>query len=163
MSQHIMLEALYPEMEEATIGRWLVAGGDRVAEGQPMAELITDKVAYEFQSPVAGIVLTLLITEKSIVPVGTVLAVIGETGDTIADLDALLAANRELAATREASLTALQEATSAVTPSATPALGRTMRATPAARRLARERGIDLATLQGSGPDGMVTVEDIPPA
>ena len=60
MSQQLVLEALYPEMEEATIGQWLVAVGDQVVPGQSLAELITDKVVYEYQSPSAGTILLLL-------------------------------------------------------------------------------------------------------
>lgn len=163
MAQSIVLEALYPEMEEATIGNWLVAAGAPVEAGQPLAELITDKVAYEYQSPATGIVLAILPAEKSVVPVGTTLAVIGDTGETVENLEELEAENRRLADAREASITAIAEATAtqqAPVTSAAPT-GRGVRATPAARRLARERGVELSTITGSGPDGMITVDDIP--
>lgn len=162
MAQIITLEPLYPEMEEATIGRWLVAAGDTIAAGQPLAELITDKVAYEFESPETGTVLAVLPVEKSVTPIGTTLLVVGAPGETVANLNALEAENRRLAAEREAALTALHEAT-AVTPAPAPASAASgpVRATPAARRLARERGVELSTLRGSGPDGMITVDDIP--
>lgn len=161
MKQPIVLDALYPEMEEATIGRWMAAPGEAVAADQPIAELITDKVAYEYQSPAAGTILAILPAEKSVVPIGTILAVIGDPGEAVEELEALLDENRRLAAAREASLTAVLEATA--TQSAAPAVkpGGAVRATPAARRLARERGVELSTLTGSGPEGMITVEDIP--
>jgi pyruvate dehydrogenase E2 component (dihydrolipoamide acetyltransferase) len=160
MAHILVLEALYPEMEEATIGRWLVAEGETVAADMPLAELITDKVAYEVQSPWAGVVLAQLPAEKSVVPVGTALAVIGAAGERVDNREALETENRRLAAEREAQLSALHAATGQVEvkPAAT---GGAVRATPAARRLARERGVDLATLRGSGPDGMITVDDIP--
>lgn len=161
MSYQIVLEPLYPEMEEATIGRWQVAVGDAVAEGDPLAELITDKVAYEYQSPAAGMILAVLPAEKSVVPIGTVLAVIGIQGETVADLAALEANNRRLTAEREAQLTAMQQATTEDIASAPVAARAGVRATPAARRLARERGVELSTITGSGPDGMITVDDIP--
>jgi pyruvate dehydrogenase E2 component (dihydrolipoamide acetyltransferase) len=162
MAQMITLDPLYPEMEEATIGRWLVAEGDVVTAGQPLAELITDKVAYEFESPEAGTILAVLPAEKSVVPTGSTLLVVGAPGETVANRAALEAENRRLAAEREAALTALHEAT-AMAPAPAPAAapGGPVRATPAARRLARERGVELANLRGSGPDGMITVDDIP--
>jgi pyruvate dehydrogenase E2 component (dihydrolipoamide acetyltransferase) len=162
MAQIITLDPLYPEMEEATIGRWLVAVGDAVEAGQPLAELITDKVAYEFQSPAAGTVLALLPAEKSVVPIQSTLCMIGLAGEGVYNLAELEAENRRLAAEREAGLTALHDATATAAPAPPPAAGSgPVRATPAARRLARERGVDLATLRGSGPEGMITVEDIP--
>ena len=161
MVHKLVLEALYPEMEEATIGRWLAAVGDVIITEQPLAELITDKVAYEYLSPQAGTLLAILPREKSVVPVGAVLALLGGPEDRVTNLEEIEAENRRLAAAREAELQAVHEATGAA-PAAAPAAppGRAVRATPAARRLARERGIDLATITGSGPEGMITVEDI---
>ena len=160
MSQLLTLDPLYPEMEEATIGCWLVSQGEVVTAGQPLAELITDKVAYEYQSPGAGTMLAVLSAEKSVVPVGTVLAVLGAVGEPVENLKALEAENHRLAAVRETQLAALQQVTATeASPVAAPAR-QAVRATPAARRLARERGIDLATIQGSGPDGMITADDL---
>jgi len=163
MAHVLVLEQLYPEMEEATLGRWLVAEGDAVQADQPVAELITDKVAYEYRSPAAGTIRVLLTSEKSVVPVGTVLAVAGATDESIDNLEELLERNRRLANEREAQLRAVQQATAgeeAATSAGTRQSG-AVRATPAARRLARERGVDLAVVRGSGPGGMVTVDDIP--
>jgi len=161
MAHVLVLEQLYPEMEEATVGRWLVSPEDAVSADQPLAELITDKVAYEYRSPAAGTMLMMLTPEKSVVPVGTALAVLGDAGEPVEHLEELLEANRRLSAEREAKLLMVQQATAG--DEAAPAASRPgggVRATPAARRLARERGIDLATVKGSGPGGMITVEDI---
>ena len=105
--------------------------------------------------------LLLLPPVKSVVPVGTVLAVIGAPDEQVPEAEELEAQNRRLSALREAQLAAVQEAAASVTtPAATPTR-QGVRATPAARRLARERGVELATVQGSGADGMITAEDIP--
>lgn len=161
MTDMLVLEQLYPEMEEATVGRWLVADGSRVQAGQAVAELITDKVAYEYHTPVEGIILALLIAEKSVVPVGATLAVVGSPGEPVDNLEELLEHNRRLAEEREDKLRNLQQATaSAETTQEAPRQGGAVRATPAARRLARERGVDLTKITGSGPGGMITVEDI---
>jgi len=156
----LVLDPLYPEMEEATIGQWLVTQGAQVTEEQPLAELITDKVAYEYRSTIAGTVLAVLTAEKSVVPVGTVLAVIGGVGETVENLAELEAENHRLAAEREMQLAALRQATASETEPMTAPTRQAIRATPAARRLARERGLDLATIRGSGPDGMITVDDL---
>jgi pyruvate/2-oxoglutarate dehydrogenase complex dihydrolipoamide acyltransferase (E2) component len=148
-------------MEEATIGRWLVSVGDTVVVDQPIAELITDKVAYEYPSPGAGTVLALLPAEKSVLPVGSTLAVIGEPGAGVENLAELLAENRRLLSVREAALADIARATETMSaPTAAPVNTQAVRATPAARRLARERGIDLASVRGTGPNGMITAEDL---
>jgi pyruvate dehydrogenase E2 component (dihydrolipoamide acetyltransferase) len=162
MAHILVLDQLYPEMEEATVGRWLVAEGDTVQADQPVAELITDKVAYEYHSPAAGTIRILLTPEKSVVPVGTALAVAGAADEPIDNLEELLECNRRLANERDAQLRMVQQATAGeeTAPAASRQSG-PVRATPAARRLARERGIDLATVRGSGPGGMITVDDMP--
>jgi pyruvate/2-oxoglutarate dehydrogenase complex dihydrolipoamide acyltransferase (E2) component len=148
-------------MEEATIGCWRVSVGDTIVLDQPIAELITDKVAYEYPSPGAGTVLALLPAEKSVLPVGSTLAVIGEPGACVDNLAALVAENRRLQSAREAALADIARATETMSaPAAAPVNAQAVRATPAARRLARERGIELATVRGSGPNGMITVEDL---
>ena len=116
MAQFIVLTALYPEMEEATIGRWLVAEGAEVTADQPLAELITDKVVYEYRGEVAGSLIAILLPEKSVAPVGTTLAVIGAPGETVEHLGALLEENRRLAAAREAALADILQATAASAP-----------------------------------------------
>ncbi len=163
MAQSLILSALYPEMEEATVGQWLVTAGATVTEGQPLAELITEKVVYEYTAPEAGTLLVILTAEKSVVPVGTVLAVLGAPGEAVANRDDLLAENKRLLAEREAALTIIHQATAVMPTSSSPAPagGQAIRATPAARRLARERGVDLAQVTGTGPGGMITVDDIP--
>ena len=160
MAELLVLTPLYPEMEEATIGRWAVAPGDAVTAGQVVVELITDKVAYELSSTESGTVLAVLAAEKSVVPVGTVLAAVGEGGEALPALAVWAERNRQLSASREAALTALNEATAADGLAPTAAVARTVRATPAARRLARERGVDLGAVTGTGPDGMVTADDV---
>lgn len=162
MAQSIILDALYPEMEEATIGRWLVAVGEQLREGEPIVELITDKVVFELPSPGDGFLLAMLTAEKSVIAVGTTLGLFGAIDEELTDTTAAQKENRRLADEREANISAILQATGSVTnvESERPSTG-AVRATPAARRLARERGIDLSTLTGSGAGGMITVDDFP--
>ena len=89
------------------------------------------------------------------------LAVLGDAGADVDNRAALDAENRRLSEVRETALSAMQLATSAGAAPTAPATPPAVRATPAARRLARERGVDLATLKGTGPGGMISVDDIP--
>lgn len=136
-------------LAEAEVARWLVAVGDQVAEDQPVVELMTDKAAVELPSPGAGVVVEQAVAEGQVVRVGAVLYVL-ESDVRIAGMDEQAAA----------SFTAKRpEATiSAAVPEAAEAAG--VLAPPAVRRLAREMGVDLARVRGSGPHGRVTAEDV---
>jgi len=128
-------------LTEATLDRWLVKEGDTVAVDQSLCDIITDKAKFEMPSPAAGRILKILGPERALLPVGYVMCVIGAEGefvaaDVAAKNDALLAAHR----TAATSITA-----PATTPHAAPAVaGAGVRATPSARRLAKEQNVDLA-------------------
>ncbi len=148
---------------EAELIRWLVKPGDAVKLDQAVAEVQTDKVLVELPSPVAGTIRTLLVNEGTMAPVGTVLFEIDEVGS-----------GSTTAATPTAQPIAAHAATGvgtgngAVTDKVgadewTPlgaAEGRKAIATPAVRRLARERGIDLRGVRGSGPAGRILAADL---
>jgi len=122
-------------LTEGEVARWLVAEGDDVAEDQPLVEIQTDKTTVEIPSPAAGKVARILVEEGKVVPVGTVLVVIGEDG----------AAPEEQARAEPAPQ---QRETTKV------------RATPLVRRLAQELGVNLAALPGTGPQGRITEQDV---
>jgi pyruvate/2-oxoglutarate dehydrogenase complex dihydrolipoamide acyltransferase (E2) component len=124
-------------LTEGEVARWLVAEGDEIAEDAPLVEIATDKTTVEIPSPAAGLVSKILVAEGDVVPVGTVLVVIG--GDAAAPAEA------------PASNSLLQAP-------AAPA-GR-LRATPLVRRVAQELGVDLESVTPTGPDGRVTEEDV---
>jgi pyruvate dehydrogenase E2 component (dihydrolipoamide acetyltransferase) len=133
-------------LTEGEIARWLVSEGQEVAEDDPLVEIQTDKTTVEIPSPAAGKVAQILVAEGEVVPVGTVLVVIGEDG----------VAPEEQPRAEPAPPT---PDVSEVQPPAPVRSGR-VRATPLVRRLAQERGVDLERLQGSGPHGRVTEEDV---
>jgi pyruvate/2-oxoglutarate dehydrogenase complex dihydrolipoamide acyltransferase (E2) component len=126
---------------EAEIDRWLVKEGQSIAEDEPLVEVITDKATAEIPSPFAGVVARLHVEEGDVVPVGTVLVTIGES----AEADVV-----------EESETPPTDA--AVVPGS-PDDGR-VKAMPPVRKLARELGVDLAAIAGSGPGGRITREDV---
>ena len=126
---------------EAEIVKWLVAVGDKVTEDQPLVEVLTDKASVEIPSPRAGVVARLGGAEGATVPVGNMLIEIEVTGAPAA-----------------APARAAVPAPAAAPAKAAPA--ERIEAVPAARQLAKEKGIDLAGVRGSGPNGRITLEDV---
>jgi len=117
-------------LTEGEIARWLVHEGQEIAEDDPLVEIATDKTTVEIPSPAAGVVTKILIAEGEVVPVGTVLVVIGGNG-----------------AEPEAEAKAGERSDR-------------VRATPLVRRLADELGVDLEQLEGTGPQGRITEADV---
>jgi pyruvate/2-oxoglutarate dehydrogenase complex dihydrolipoamide acyltransferase (E2) component len=131
-------------LTEATLNLWLVKEGDRVEKDGALCEIITDKATFQMPSPCAGTVLKRLAPERSVLPVGYVMCVVGEPSDTVpADLaaknEAILAAHRQTAT----AIVSTATATGSAAPAA-PVTGAGVRATPAARRMAKEAGLNLA-------------------
>jgi len=122
-------------LTEGEVARWLVQEGQEIAEDEPLVEIATDKTTVEIPSPARGKVSQILVAEGEVVPVGTVLVVIGGDGN------------------------ATKSPAQAQRATASPA-GEKVRATPLVRKVAAELGIDLATISGSGPQGRVTEEDV---
>lgn len=138
---------------EGEIVRWLVAAGDTVALDQPLLELQTDKAVVELPAPRAGVILERRGEPGQVIPVGTTLVVIGTADDAVP-------AEAPAPADPEGRAPAPPEAAAAPRPAqALPAPGR-VQAAPATRRLARELGIDLAQVAGSGPRGRVLPDDV---
>jgi pyruvate dehydrogenase E2 component (dihydrolipoamide acetyltransferase) len=128
-------------LTEGEIVRWLVSEGQEIAEDDPLVEIQTDKTTVEVPSPAAGLVSRILVEEGAVVPVGTVLVVIGGDGAEPVSEPSLKS------------------------PSGTVSQGRSGRegagrATPLVRRIAKERGVDLASLSGTGPGGRIREEDV---
>jgi pyruvate/2-oxoglutarate dehydrogenase complex dihydrolipoamide acyltransferase (E2) component len=136
-------------LTEGEIARWLVAEGQEIGEDDPLVEIQTDKTTVEIPSPAAGKVARILVAEGETVAVGTVLVVIGEDG-AAALVDEQPGGEEAPAAAAVSARQAPVHARS----------GQRARATPLVRRLAQEVGVDLETLDGSGPQGRVTEEDV---
>jgi len=153
MSIAVELPALGESVVEGEVARWLVAVGDTVAEDQPLVEVMTDKVDAEIPAPAAGVIVEILVEVGSIVPVGATLARI--------DPDASAAAVAASTASQGASAPEAPLATAAAPPAdPAPAAADGPKATPLARRIAEQAGVDLAGVHGSGASGRVTKEDV---
>ena len=145
---------------EGEVVKWLVKEGAEVNENQPLVEIMTDKVNVEIPSPRKGTILKLMAKEGGTVKVGQVLLVIGEKGE------------QGSAPTAVAPTPTAAKTTAAVAPKVTapipspapvamvPKKAQEILATPATRKLARDLGVDLATVQGTGPGGRITDDDV---
>jgi pyruvate dehydrogenase E2 component (dihydrolipoamide acetyltransferase) len=144
MAYEFKLPDLGEGLTEGEIARWLVAEGQEVAEDDPLVEIQTDKTTVEIPSPAAGTVSRILAAEGDVVPVGTVIVVIGNGAAATAAPPAAPAA----------------EAASPAAQAAPRATDGKVRATPLVRRLAEQLDVDLATVSASGPQGRVTEDDV---
>jgi len=163
MATEILMPALSPTMEEGTLAKWLVKEGDTVSSGDLLAEIETDKATMEFEAVDEGIIGKILVAEGSEhVAVNTAIAILIEEGETLPD-SATAAPQPAVQATPEPTSNA-----SASVPQNSPASQSTVQATagarvfatPLARRLAADKGIDLSTIAGTGPNGRIVKADV---
>ncbi|PID37118.1 MAG: pyruvate dehydrogenase complex dihydrolipoamide acetyltransferase [Rhodobacterales bacterium] len=163
MATEILMPALSPTMEEGTLAKWLVKEGDAVVSGDLIAEIETDKATMEFEAVDEGIIGKILVAEgTAAVKVNTPIAVLIEEGESAEDI----AVSAPVAAVEAAPETAAK-VTPEVTPVAAPAPqapqapdGKRIFASPLARRIAADKGLDLASLTGSGPRGRIVKADV---
>jgi len=158
MATTIRMPEVLANVTEAAVQKWLVAEGDTIEVGQPFAEIETEKAVVEYTAETAGTVLQLLIGEGDAVDVGAPIALVGEAGEVAPASPAA-----EPSAASEGSLVVVPSG-AAATPAETAGVAASTDGrrfiSPLVRRLAREHGLDLTTVQGSGPDGRVVRRDI---
>ena len=165
MATEIKLPRLGQGMESGTIVKWLKSEGDQVEKGEPLYELDTDKVTQEVEADASGVLLRIAVAEGE-VPVGRTIAVIGEQGESVevgedAQEEGSPARAREQDRERGRDASTHGEMSEQVTEIRAPQSGNgRVKASPLARRIARERGIDLTNVAGTGPEGRVVAEDV---
>src|SRR6476646_5181255 len=142
MPYEFKLPDLGEGLTEGEVARWLVSEGDEIGEDAPLVEIQTDKTTVEIPSPAAGVVARILVAEGDIVPVGTVLVVIGDENGSAEPSPAQGAVAVQL---HNAPLSGPVER---------------VQATPLVRKIAAELGVDLASLEGTGPAGRITEADV---
>lgn len=157
----IVMPRLSDSMEEGTIVRWLKADGDQVRRGEELVEIETDKATMPYESDAEGI-LRILVEEGRTLPIGEVIATVGEEagpapGRERAEAPAETHAAAAGAEPAEGAPVAAQPAPQ---PPAAAQAGERVFASPVARRIARERGVDLTSLAGSGPGGRIVKADV---
>ena len=154
MAIELKMPALSPTMEEGTLARWLVKVGDSISSGDIMAEIETDKATMEFEAVDEGVLAAIVVgdgTEN--VAVGTVIAMLAEEGE---DVDSVSAPSGE------SKPAAKEEAASAPTPTPAPAPSSDggPKASPVAKRMAANEGVDLKSVEGTGPKGRIVKADV---
>ena len=169
MTTQITLPEMGEGVIEGTLARWLVREGDRVERYAPIAEVETDKVTTETTTEAAGTILRLLVGEGETIPVGTVLAIIGEPGE---ESDELRVTSDEPSARGEQRMTnddsaavsderrATSDEPQPTTTNQRPPIAYTGRISPVVGRIAAEHGVDLSRVTGTGRDGRITKDDI---
>jgi pyruvate dehydrogenase E2 component (dihydrolipoyllysine-residue acetyltransferase) len=156
VATEVILPRLGQGMESGTIVRWLKSEGEPVKKGEPLFELDTDKVTQEVEAEAAGVLLKIAVPEGE-VPVGQTVAFIGEQGEAVPEVVAVSesgASHQSVVETEP-----IEESRVPGTAPQQTTNGR-IKASPLARRLARERGIDLRSVRGTGPEGRIVAEDV---
>ncbi|MGI3127288.1 pyruvate dehydrogenase complex dihydrolipoamide acetyltransferase, partial [Nitratireductor sp. PBL-C9] len=162
MAVEVILPKVDMDMSTGRISSWLVEEGATVKKGDLLFEIETDKAAMEIDSPAAGIVRNITGKEGIDIPVGQVVAWIYEEGEAVADAPASAPAETAAEAPAKAEAPAPVEAAApvAAAPAATAEASSGVRASPLARRLAKEAGLDLSAIAGSGPKGRIVKADV---
>jgi pyruvate dehydrogenase E2 component (dihydrolipoamide acetyltransferase) len=172
VSSQVTLPRLGQGMESGTIVRWLKSEGDQIEKGEPLYELDTEKVTQEVEADASGVLLKILAGEGEEIEVGKAIAVIGEQGEEVSEPEAEAEDPTEVtegeeqeegepAPTREEERERVrEEKPDAPSEPEQQANGGRVKASPLARRIAKERGIDLGQLRGTGPEGRIVAEDV---
>lgn len=171
MISEVIMPSMGADMTEGTIAKWLMAEGDKVSRGDKLAEIETDKTVVEMEAYAEGLLRKIVIDEGSLVQVGTVIAFIGDADDEIPEVAAPAAQDEKApeAATPAAAPTPapVQQAAPTPAPAASTsapvvvaAPGGRVKASPIARKIAEEKGINIAAVIGTGPGGRITKSDV---
>ena len=172
MATKVIMPKLSPTMEEGQISRWLKKEGDKVSMGEPLAEIDTDKATMEMQALAVGVLRKIIVNEGQSAPLGQLIAIIGEPDEDIASLlseaaPAPAAAKPQAAPEPAPAQPQQQPAPQAQAATAGGGNGRQAPASsgrvivsPLAARMAAEAGLDLRSMQGSGPGGRIVKKDI---
>ena len=154
MATSIVMPQLGYDMREGTVVRWVKQEGDEVIANEVIAEIETDKAVVEFKPTTGGVLRRIVAGEGEAVPVGQLIAVIGDADEALPDDLGGPAAPTAPAAAPETAPAPTPAAATSESPAGE------VRASPIARRLAREKGVDLATVTGSGPGGRIVEADV---
>ncbi|MDA0595416.1 MAG: dihydrolipoamide acetyltransferase family protein [Chloroflexi bacterium] len=166
MISEVTMPSMGADMTEGTIAKWLKAEGDSVSRGDKLAEIETDKTVVEMEAYAEGLLRKIVVPEGTLVQVGTVIAFIGDAGDEITEVaEAVPAAEAPKSEAEPVSATPAPAPVQQAAPTPAPAPvaaapGGRVKASPIARKLAEEKGIDIAAVPGTGPGGRITKTDV---
>ena len=155
MSIELAMPKLGLTMKTGKVSKWFVAEGAAVKQGDDLFEVETDKITNKVESPADGVLFQIMVQPKQEVAVGAVLGILAEPGETITRVEGASDSPASAVAKAGASKPQKTNVSAAVQPSSTGGI-----TSPAARRLARELGVDLGGVAGSGPDGRIVERDV---
>jgi pyruvate dehydrogenase E2 component (dihydrolipoamide acetyltransferase) len=168
LATDVMMPRLSDSMEEGTVLKWLVDVGGEVKRGEPLVEIETDKANMTYEADTDGVLVEVLAQEGDTLPIGQVIARIGEAGEKPSGDGAAPAAEQESsdvsrqpsAEQREPEPEPREPATATTAEAAESAGNGRVKASPVARRMAREMGVELSQLEGTGPGGRIVKADV---
>ncbi|MBN2117864.1 MAG: 2-oxo acid dehydrogenase subunit E2, partial [Anaerolineales bacterium] len=172
MAETISMPKLGFDMAEGTLVRWVKNEGENINKGDVLAEIETDKATVEVESSASGVVRKLLVEEGSVVPVGDPIAVVGSADEKIEETPTKVVepktekkteepeSREQRAESEEKPAAQTQLAAAPVSQAAAPAQEGPIKASPLAKKIARDNQVDLARLQGTGPGGRVVRKDV---
>ena len=161
MADIVVMPKLGLLMETGVVSEWRVAEGDPVSVGDVIAEITTEKITYELEAQAEGVLLKILLLEEEEAAVGAPIAVIGRPGEDLAEVTPAPPGDEEPALEAAAIATTAAEAGGLAPAAGGPgASGGRIVASPAAKKLAAESGVDLTAVAGTGPGGRITLEDV---
>jgi pyruvate dehydrogenase E2 component (dihydrolipoamide acetyltransferase) len=161
MAETINMPKLGFDMAEGVLVRWVKQVGEQINKGDVLAEIETDKATVEVESPASGVVLQFIVEQGDVVPVNAPIAVVGQEGEKV-DAPAAVAAPSKVESQKSEEKPAAQtQENPATTPQAVrPADSGLVKASPLAKKIARDNNLNLADIQGSGPGGRVVKKDV---
>ncbi len=157
MAETINMPKLGFDMAEGTLIRWVKQVGENINKGDVLAEIETDKATVEVESPAGGVVLQLIVNQGDVVPVNAPIAVVGAAGEKV---DAASPAKIESQKSEEKPAPQTQEKPAPVSQTVSPAESGLVKASPLAKKIAKDNNVNLSALQGSGPGGRVVKKDV---
>jgi len=172
MAETINMPKLGFDMAEGVLVRWVKQVGENINKGDVLAEIETDKATVEVESPAGGVVLQLIVNQGDVVPVNAPIAVVGVAGEVVSDQSSV--SSKKVADDKAPALSGVEGAPQTqVTPASVPSTVSTpqassivhgqsseIKASPLAKKIARDNNINLAQLQGTGPGGRVVRKDV---
>ena len=163
MAKIITMPKLSDTMEEGGLTNWLVAEGDKIEEGEALAEIETDKATMEFPSPETGFLLKILVTKGSIVALGQPIAVIGKKDETFNLEDSISKNSLQLQEEKQDEIIKTDKnliKTTQPDMNQPPNIHKRSKASPIAKKIASEHHLDIEKIEGSGPKGRVIIKDV---
>ena len=159
MITEVTMPSMGADMTEGTIVKWLKKEDEKIEKGDKIAEIETDKTVVEMEAYGDGYLRKIIIPEGEKVPVGTVIAFMGALDDEIPEIKDESPSNSETLSESTSKSSSLQDSSLNSNPKISNSTGR-VKASPIAKKLAEELGVDLSSISGSGPGGRITKEDV---